>query len=518
MRRALLCACVVGLAAAQAQAQTSNPQVLRLTLEEAIQTARRFNPAYLQTLNDEGPADVAVSSAYSRLFLPQASVFGAAVFQDEGELRFSSFTFGRQPPVRISTYDIGLDYRFNGQTLLAPGQARAERRSVMERIHGAEIELRATVTRAYLEVLRLRDQAAQARLERDRTAQHLRLAQAREAVGAGTALETKQAEVALGQAEVALLQAENAARVAQLRLAQTLGILPPDSFDLGSQLEVFQPTWDAPSLVKMGLQVNPTLRSLQAAQDAARTGVRIARSSYLPTVNLSASWSGFTREASNVDAFVDQEIRSLENQFEACQFLNEPRAALNLSLLDCAQFQTTPDRVRDLREQIEVENDQFPFDFETQPRQIILAFSMPVSAPLQLLRPIPVLGKLAKLPDPDLALSVEQAEAVRKDAMQQVRALELQLRADITEAVYNLETAYRTVELQKINRERAQDELRLAQERYRLGAGTFLELLDSQTLARRAEVDSIDAVYGFHLALAALEAAVGRPFSRTPAQ
>ena len=104
--------------------------------------------------------------------------------------------------------------------------------------------------------------------------------------------------------------------------------------------------------------------------------------------------------------------------------------------------------------------------------------------------------------------------AARGDAAERVRARELQLRADITEAVYNLETAYRTAELQRANRERAREELRLAQERFRLGAGTFLELLDSQALASQAEVQYIEAVYAFHSALAALEAAIGRPLAR----
>jgi outer membrane protein len=64
--------------------------------------------------------------------------------------------------------------------------------------------------------------------------------------------------------------------------------------------------------------------------------------------------------------------------------------------------------------------------------------------------------------------------------------------------------------LQETNRERAREELRLSTERYQLGAGTFLELLDSQTLTALAETDYIDAIFGFHLSMAALEAAVGR--------
>src|SRR5947208_2637568 len=54
-------------------------------------------------------------------------------------------------------------------------------------------------------------------------------------------------------------------------------------------------------------------------------------------------------------------------------------------------------------------------------------------------------------------------------------------------------------------------QLQLATERYRVGSGTFFELLDAQVAGLRAETDYINAVYDYHKALAALEAAVGRP-------
>jgi outer membrane protein len=137
-------------------------------------------------------------------------------------------------------------------------------------------------------------------------------------------------------------------------------------------------------------------------------------------------------------------------------------------------------------------NDVFPFDFANQPLTLSAGFSLPIFNGFS------------------RQLQVEQATALRNDLDHQTRALELQIRADVTEAVHNLETAYQTVQLQEENTQTAREELRLARERYQLGAGTFLELLDSQTLAAQAEVDQIEAVFGFHQSLTALEAAVGR--------
>ena len=61
------------------------------------------------------------------------------------------------------------------------------------------------------------------------------------------------------------------------------------------------------------------------------------------------------------------------------------------------------------------------------------------------------------------------------------------------------------------NRRAAADQLRLATQRYRLGAGSFMELLDAQVAAEQAESDYISAVYNYHRFVAALEAAVGHP-------
>jgi outer membrane protein len=54
------------------------------------------------------------------------------------------------------------------------------------------------------------------------------------------------------------------------------------------------------------------------------------------------------------------------------------------------------------------------------------------------------------------------------------------------------------------------DQLRLAQDRYRVGAGAAIEVSDAQAAVQQAEGDYITAVYDYHKAIAALEAAVGR--------
>lgn len=469
-----------------------------LTLEEAIDLAKRNNPTFLQTLNDLGPAGWGVRAANANLLLPDANLSFGVGWQDQGQERLGAYTVA-QPSVRLSQYNFGLSYTLNGATLFEPGQRRAERRAVERRIDDAELVLSNQLTSAYLEVLRLEARAEQAERELRRAQEHLRLAQAREQVGAGTRLESMQADVARGQAEVALVQARNAARVAKLRLIQALGVhLPADQVELVSEFQVFAPQLDLESLINEAMSRHPSLVAVRADRDAANSSVKVAKATYLPTLSLRASWSGFTREETDVDTKIRQSVESAHAQRDdavwVCNTFNELYTGAGLEVppefSNCSAYPAVdPDAIAS---QIRSANDVFPFDFANQPLTLSAAFSLPIFNGFS------------------RQLQVEQAIARRNDLNHQTRALELQIRADVTEAVHNLETAYQTVQLQAENTERAREELRLAQERYQLGAGTFLELLDSQTLAAQAEVDQIEAGFGFHQSLTALEAAVGR--------
>ena len=108
-------------------------------------------------------------------------------------------------------------------------------------------------------------------------------------------------------------------------------------------------------------------------------------------------------------------------------------------------------------------------------------------------------------------VEVQRARAVEDDVHQQVRARELSVRSQVVAAFSTLESQYQTVQVQTRNRVAATEALELAQQRYRVGSGTYLELLDARQTADRADADYITAVAEYHKAIAALENAVGRP-------
>ena len=131
---------------------------IALTLEEAIEIARQNNPGLQAARNDEDVANWNVRSAYGALF-PSASVNGGVSWQGAGEQTFGSLTaeqlgFADQPSFLFSNYNVSLDYQINGRTLMAPGQAKADRAATYAQIARAEAGLIFRVTQGYIDVLR----------------------------------------------------------------------------------------------------------------------------------------------------------------------------------------------------------------------------------------------------------------------------------------------------------------------------------------------------------------------------
>lgn len=101
------------------------------------------------------------------------------------------------------------------------------------------------------------------------------------------------------------------------------------------------------------------------------------------------------------------------------------------------------------------------------------------------------------------------ARVTHDNAYLDLRERELQLTNDITDAYGALTTAREAMELQLANSATAREVLEFAEERYRLGAGSFLDIATARTQFAQAELSRAAAVFDFHRAFATLETAVG---------
>lgn len=479
------------LATPVAAQQTVVPE--RLSLERALEIALTANPGFRQTRNDERLADWSVRQAYGQL-LPQATANASVGWQGTGEQQFGTVTlgdlgFGNQPSYYTSSYRIGLSYSLDWATIRGPAQANADRATTVSQIGVAESSLVAQVTNAYLEALRQQEALRIAEAQLEYSQFNLRLAQAQLEVGAVTGIDVGQAEVQVGRSEVQVLQARNGLETARMRLLQQLGQPMGADFSLSTTFELSQPTWELPELREMALGGNPTLELRRNARQSADIGVSSSMSSYLPSLTISTGWSGFTREPSSTDFQIAQAQAQVASSIAQCTAQNELFSRLTPPLppLDCSRFAFTDAQ----RAAIINQNDQFPFGFEQSPPTVSLGLSIPIFTGFSRER-----GR-------------EAARLQRDDAIEQVREQEIALEADLSIGLANLRTAYQSALLEERNRQLAERQLLLAQERYRLGEITFVDLVDAQTVLAQAEVDQIQAVFAYHDLVTNLEALVG---------
>jgi outer membrane protein len=100
---------------------------------------------------------------------------------------------------------------------------------------------------------------------------------------------------------------------------------------------------------------------------------------------------------------------------------------------------------------------------------------------------------------------------VNRDVARTIREdLERAVRRDVSSAYDGYQTSTAAVELAKVGVTVAQQNYRMQELRYRSGASTILDLLDAQVNLAQAQADLVQARYDTRLALARLEAILGR--------
>jgi outer membrane protein len=239
--------------------------------------------------------------------------------------------------------------------------------------------------------------------------------------------------IQVGNARLALLTARNNVRDASAALTRLVAsqvmvtARPADTLDL-------PPTpVDSVTLLQLA-EGGPAVRQAEAQFRAARAGVRVARSSYLPSVDMT-----FRRSGSGFDSQYGLGSGSL-------------------------------------------------------------AYSRTLSFGLN----FPVFNNFAR-EDQIVRANVQEdvAEAQLRDAR-------LLARQNLIQQVGALRTAEERIRIQQASVEAAQEDLRVQQQRYNLGASTLLDLLTSQTTLNNARVALIQARQDYRVARAQIEATIGQ--------
>jgi outer membrane protein len=306
-----------------------------------------------------------------------------------------------------------------------------------------------------------------------------------------------------------LLRAQQTENEAKLDLYRRMGVslsALPETVELTDSFPVIEPQYDQNQLLTLAREENPSLKALHARESAANWGVRAAKSRFLPSLSASASLNGFTQQFTDQSLILSQQLGSAQGTADNCRFQNAIISNLPAGQLpgfpngglisDCngfANLDATGDALDPaFQESILKANNKWPFHFTKQPFSARLSISLPIFDGFS------------------RNLQVAQARALEDDLTESVRARQLQVETDVRGRYLGVLNAYQTIQVQDQNRQFAREQLRLAQDRYRLGAGSSLEVSDAQNAVTRAEGDYVNAVYEYHKAVANLEFAVGR--------
>ncbi|HEX9899272.1 MAG TPA: TolC family protein [Candidatus Methylomirabilis sp.] len=293
-------------------------------------------------------------------------------------------------------------------------------------------------------------------LDLDLAQNELRRTQTMFDLGSVAKADVLKARVRVAEAEVSLIRQANSVNVAHSLLAIQLGMDPTNRFDLQGDLEISAVELDSLRAMEEAL-VRPDMKQAEADIRSASAGYTAAKSSRFPSLFASYS-TGLTRG--------DRSSTNLDG---------------SESYDPVANTITTTISSRD--ESGDVQGDNW---------SVRVGATVNIDALLNTPR-----DRVARA---NLRLAEERKAALRLTVLQEVERATLDIRASVS-AIGSAEQGVAA----------AEEDVRLSQERYQQGLGTFLDLLQAQVALTRARSTLVDAKTSLKIAEADLERARGVP-------
>ena len=300
---ALLVLCLV-TAAQPVTATSTGPDVRRMTLKEAVNTALEQNnhikaAGYTADAASQGIA-IASSRYYPGIFFEETFAVSNAPTQtfmmklDQG--RFSQDDFQISNLNHPSGHQ---DFRTTltlQQPLYSPSTAPLREMAVKDAEKGS-LELEGTrqniafqVFRTYLEAQKAAAQLRSAEQTMVEARENMRLATVRSGEGVGLKSDELRARTHLAAIESQLITAGNNLVLAQMRLAVIVGIKSPDRIEPAEPFTGFSGPFQARELTASALENRSDLRQARADLEKSAAAVKLARSAYLPSAGAFASY------------------------------------------------------------------------------------------------------------------------------------------------------------------------------------------------------------------------------------
>jgi outer membrane protein len=406
--------------------------VQTITLQQAIELAQQNNPSMVQARGQVRTSEYNLKAGYAS-FLPSLSATlgqsssGGQVQNPNGQI---------VPYSQPTTYRTGLSSSLQlfdgGRRFFEVDQDKANITASEAGVVTQSFNVALQVKTQYNAVLAARESEAAAQAALKEADEQLQAAVARVAAGAATMSDSLRAVVQVGNAQIQLLTAQNNEQAASASLTRLVGAGHPVTADPADTLDKPLTTPDSALLVSFAAQ-GPAVKQAQAQLVAANAGVKSAKTAYLPTINLSYSYSGNGKD----------------------QFYG-------------------------------------------------LGNGMLYGHNLGLSLNFPIFNQLSR------ENSVVQAEVNADNARASLRDAELLSQSNLVNWIGQFHTADKRIQIDQVSIAAAEEDLRVQQQRYALGASTLLEVLTSESALNTARLQLIQDRQSYRLARAQIESIIGR--------
>lgn len=422
----------------------SATEMRTLSLEECVNVALEKNPEILQqefnqkiTGRDEW---IAASN-----FLPQASIgmgYDHSVIGPSSSYRIDSQT-GILVPVQTSEVESwGSSARASVQQTFFNGgynyfnykQSRQLKKAADFGFEDTKQSIIYTVKERYYNLL-MREKLLEVSEESMKSAEEsFKQADAMYQVGKVPKSDVLTAQVQLEQSRLDLIEAQNMLSIAKASLNQVLGFQVDDEIGIVDNLDVPEESnIDYETAMTSSMTSHPSLLKSQFNVKAAKSGIGMAASQFLPTVSGYFQYNWNHRDFDQISNMFDKDYNW--------------QMGLSLSL--------------------------------------------------------PIFDGFSRIAQTSKAkLNYHWNEEVLSQTKRSI-ALE------VKEAFFNMNQAKRKITVAKSGKEAANENLRLNQEKYNLGAGTMLDLITAQVQFSTANSDYIQSLYSYKLGVARLQKAMG---------
>jgi outer membrane protein len=440
---------------AAAPSQTPAPAGRQVTLSEALQLGRQYNPTMVQAQQNLRVANMGVTQAWGA-YLPSLS--GTGSMTRNSTARVNQFGSAQVNPITdnssfglSATLPLFTGFQRGANQRAANATRDLNQAAVLQQDYATDLATK----QAFFNALSTQELVGVAQANLARSDQQLKLTSEKLRLGATTRSDSLQASVDYGNAQVQLIQARANALTAQANLARAIGAAGMVAAVPDTALEIRLPGLDTAALRRDAEATAPTVVEAEASVAATRATLAANRSQYFPTLSLGATqtWAG--------------------SQFPLAQ------APLQRSI--------TPD----------------PVDPTTSDTAYVRGPRYTGTWNVRLSLSVPIFNGFQR------EANIVNADANYQSAQAKLRDARLGLDASLIQTLTALDAAAAQIDVARTTVAAAQEALRMQRERYRLGASTIVDLLTAETTLNQAEVGLVQARYNYLIARAQLEALVG---------